>query len=57
LGKHGISHTVDSFGLNDAVIFFDIAGFEDFIKAMFTIFTSITLEGWSIMMMNYSDAG
>jgi Na+/phosphate symporter len=24
---------------------------------MFTVFTVITLEGWSLMMMNYSDAG
>lgn len=39
------------------MIFFDIAGFEDFIKALFTVFTVITLEGWSLMMMNYSDAG
>ena len=38
-------------------MFFDIAGFEDFIKAMFTIFISISLEGWSIMMVNYMDAG
>jgi hypothetical protein len=38
-------------------MFFDIAGFEDFIKAMFTIFIAITLEGWSIMMVNYQDAG
>jgi hypothetical protein len=57
LGKHYISYSQDEFIKHDSVIFFDIAGFEDFIKAMFTVFTVITLEGWSLMMMNYSDAG
>jgi voltage-dependent calcium channel L type alpha-1D len=39
------------------LIFFDIVGFEDFMKAMLTVFVAITLEGWSLMMLNYMDAG
>ena len=26
-------------------------------KAMLTVFVAITLEGWSLMMLNYMDAG
>jgi hypothetical protein len=57
LDKHFIEYSQDEFNKHDGVIFFDIAGYENFVKAMFTVFTVITLEGWSLMMMNYSDAG
>lgn len=57
LGEHFINNDLDEFTKSDSVIFYDIAGFEDFIKAMFTVFTVITLEGWSLMMMNYADGG
>lgn len=49
----GIDQELRSSGL----IFFDLMGFEDFLKAMLTIFVAITLEGWSLMMLNYMDAG
>lgn len=57
LNAHLINNDLDEFTKSDSIIFYDIAGFEDFIKSMFTVFTVITLEGWSLMMMNYFDGG
>jgi hypothetical protein len=35
---------------------YDIVGFEGYMKSMASIFQAITLEGWTNMMYNYSDA-
>jgi len=40
---------------NDELIFYNIIGFENFFKAFLLIFQAITLEGWTLMMYNYSD--
>lgn len=41
---------------NDELIAFDIANFNNLIWAMETIFVMITLEGWSGLMYNLTDA-
>jgi len=38
------------------IISYDIANFNHLMLAMVTIFVMITLEGWSILMYNLSDA-
>lgn len=38
------------------IISYDIANFNHLLLAMNTIFVMITLEGWSILMYNLSDA-
>jgi hypothetical protein len=50
-------YTIDTWSSSDELIMFDIIGFETFFKSMLTVFVAITLEGWSLMMLNYMDAG
>ena len=38
------------------LIGYNIIGFENFGKAMLTIFTAITLEGWTELMYNYMES-
>lgn len=38
---------------NSELIMYNIMGFEHFPKALLTVFTAVTLEGWSLMMYNY----
>jgi hypothetical protein len=40
----------------ERLIMYNLLGFEDFGKAMLTIFTAITLEGWTELMYNYMDS-
>lgn len=41
---------------NDEMIAFDLANFNHLLEAISTIFVMITLEGWSTVMYNLSDA-
>ena len=38
---------------NNEIIQYNITGFDNFIKALVTVFQVITLEGWSQLMYNY----
>ena len=38
------------------LIMFDIVNFNNYIRAMLSIFVAITLEGWVLMMYNYMDS-
>jgi hypothetical protein len=42
--------------INDDMIPYDLANFNDLFRAMQTIFVMITLEGWSYLMYNLADA-
>jgi hypothetical protein len=41
---------------NDELIMWNIINFDDFFSSMRSIFVAITLEGWVLMMYNYSDS-
>lgn len=51
----GLPVESDFVGTSD-LIMYDIIGFENFPKAMLTIFVAVTLENWVFMMYNYYDA-
>lgn len=40
----------------DALVFYDIINFDNYGRALLSIFVAITLEGWVLMMYNYMDA-
>jgi voltage-dependent calcium channel L type alpha-1D len=50
----GLLPTIDDPN-NDEDVFYNIVGFEVYMKSMATIFQAITLEGWSLMMYNFAD--
>ena len=43
-------------GEKQGLIFYDIVSFDNLLKALLLTFQAITLEGWSLMMYNYSDS-
>lgn len=47
--------STDSLG-SDELIFYNIINFDNYIRAMLSVFVAITLEGWVLMMYNYMDA-
>ena len=46
----------DVSGEKQELIFYNIVSFDNIFKALLLIFQAITLEGWSLMMYNYSDS-
>jgi len=40
----------------DELVFYDIINFDNYGRALLSIFVAITLEGWVLMMYNYMDA-
>jgi hypothetical protein len=51
----GLNYT-DDLANRDELIMFDIVNFNSFPEAMRSIFIAISLEGWILMLYNYSDA-
>jgi hypothetical protein len=41
---------------SDELVFYNIVNFDNYIRAMLSIFVAITLEGWVLMMYNYMDS-
>ena len=41
---------------NDDLVFSNIINFDNYGRAMLSIFVAITLEGWVLMMYNYMDS-
>ena len=52
---HNLSLDIDQVR-HQELISYDLIGFENYGKAMATIFQVVTLEGWAEMTYNYSDA-
>lgn len=42
--------------LSDELAFYNIVNFDNYGRAMLSIFVAITLEGWVLMMYNYMDS-
>ena len=40
----------------NANVFFDVLNFNNVLSGMISIFTTLTLEGWSILMYNFMDS-
>ena len=53
--EYGLPVTTDKL-IDDELAFFNIVNFDNYGRAMLSIFVAITLEGWVLMMYNYMDS-